>query len=93
MIVFGTKREEQDSLRYYHIAILSIWIPRLILWWNIPIHVDWLRREKQPLIITTNLPLVQMESEKEVGKYRIYDQILEMCIPMKMDGDIKRENL
>lgn len=55
--------------------------------------VDARYHSGKPLIITTNLSLVKMESETDAGKCRIYDRILEMCVPMKMDGDSKREKL
>lgn len=55
--------------------------------------VDARYRSGKPLIITTNLSLVKMKSETDAGKRRIYDRILEMCVPMKMDGDSKREKL
>lgn len=45
----------------------------------------------RPLITTTNLPLVQLKQETKIGKKRIYDRILERCIPVKIDGVSRRE--
>ena len=43
------------------------------------------------MIITTNLPLKEIESETMLDKRRIYDRILEMCTPMYVGGTSKRE--
>ena len=53
--------------------------------------IDWRYRLGKPLIITTNLPLVQLKQEKKIEKKRIYDRILERCIPVKIDGVSGRE--
>lgn len=45
----------------------------------------------KPLIITTNLPLAQLKQETKIEKKRIYDRILERCIPVKIDGASRRE--
>ena len=53
--------------------------------------IDWRYRSGRPLITTTNLPLVQLKQETKIGKKRIYDRILERCIPVKIDGVSRRE--
>ena len=53
--------------------------------------IDWRYRSGRPLIITTNLPLVQLKQETKIEKKRIYDRILERCIPVKIDGVSRRE--
>ena len=53
--------------------------------------IDWRSRSGRPLIITTNLPLVQLKQETKIEKKRIYDRILERCIPVKIDGVSRRE--
>lgn len=53
--------------------------------------IDWRCRLEKPLIITTNLPLVQLKQETKIEKKRIYDRILERCIPVKIDGVSRRE--
>ena len=53
--------------------------------------IDWRYRSGRPLIITTNLPLVQLKQETKIEKKRIYDKILERCIPVKIDGVSRRE--
>lgn len=44
----------------------------------------------KPLIVTTNLPLGKLKSEIDVDKKRIYDRILGMCVPVKVDGPSRR---
>lgn len=51
----------------------------------------WRYRSGKPLIITTNLPLAQLKRETKIEKKRIYDRILERCIPVKIDGVRRRE--
>lgn len=53
--------------------------------------IDWRYRSGKPLIITTNLPLAQLKRETKIEKKRIYDRILERCIPVKIDGVRRRE--
>lgn len=53
--------------------------------------IDWRYRSGKPLIITTNLPLAQLKQETKIEKKRIYDRILERCIPVKIDGVSRRE--
>ena len=53
--------------------------------------IDWRYRSGKPLIITTNLPLAQLKQEIKIEKKRIYDRILERCIPVKIDGVSRRE--
>lgn len=55
--------------------------------------IDWRYRSGKPLIITTNLPLAQLKQEIKIEKKRIYDRILERCIPVKIDGVSRRETM
>lgn len=45
---------------------------------------------QRPLIITTNLSLKEMKSTHELSAKRIYDRILEMCIPVYFGGESLR---
>lgn len=53
--------------------------------------IDRRYRSKRPMIVTINLPLSKIKTETDVEKRRIYDRILEMCIPLKVDGASRRE--
>lgn len=48
--------------------------------------VDARYRSKRPIILTTNLNMVDMLSEDDVRYSRIYDRIFEMCIPIPFEG-------
>ena len=52
--------------------------------------IDSRYRAKLPLIITTNLPLKELTSPASVGYGRIYDRVLEMCHPVKVEGESRR---
>ena len=47
----------------------------------------------KPLIVTTNLPLGKLKGETDVDKKRIYDGILEMCVPVKVEGTSRRTEI
>ena len=48
--------------------------------------IDARYRSKKPLILTTNLNMVDMLNEEDVRYSRIYDRIFEMCVPIPFEG-------
>lgn len=48
--------------------------------------IDSRYRAKLPMIITTNLTLSELQSPKVLEKRRIYDRILERCVPILVNG-------
>lgn len=52
--------------------------------------IDRRYRSGKPLIITTNLHLSMLTNEQSLDKKRIYDRILELCIPVCVNGVSKR---
>ena len=44
----------------------------------------------RPMVITTNLTLQQMKSPQTMGQKRIFDRVLEVCIPVCFDGKSQR---
>ena len=44
--------------------------------------IDSRYRSKRPLIITTNLTLDEIRHPQDVAHARIYDRVLEMCVPV-----------
>lgn len=52
--------------------------------------IDRRYRSGKPLIITTNLHLSMFTNEQSLDKKRIYDRILELCIPICVNGASKR---
>ena len=45
-----------------------------------------------PLIVTTNLTSEQLKNPKDITQQRIYSRILEMCLPIKVEGNDKRRD-
>ena len=41
----------------------------------------------KPMIITTNIPIVTMQKAVSLDERRIYDRILEVCVPIRFDGE------
>ena len=41
----------------------------------------------KPMIITTNIPIVTMQKAASLDERRIYDRILEVCVPTCFDGE------
>ena len=52
--------------------------------------IDRRYRSGKPLIITTNLHISMLTNEQSLDKKRIYDRILELCIPVCVNGASKR---
>lgn len=47
----------------------------------------------RPMIVTTNLSAENMKKETRIEKNRIYDRIMEICRPLKIDGESKRPRI
>lgn len=52
--------------------------------------IDSRYRSGKPMIITTNLTPEQIKGTQDIGQQRIYDRILERCIPIKVDRPSRR---
>jgi len=46
---------------------------------------------QRPLIVTTNLSLNELKHPKDVAEMRIFDRILELCVPVCFDGESLRQ--
>ena len=46
---------------------------------------------RKPLIVTTNLSLTELKHPADMVQQRIYDRILEMCVPVCFDGESLRQ--
>lgn len=53
--------------------------------------IDSQYRSKKPMIITTNLTLEEIKKPNDLARLRIYDRILERCIPIKINNQNIRE--
>ena len=49
--------------------------------------VDERYKSKKPMIITTNLTLDDLCKPGDMDHQRIYDRVLEMCVPVVFKGD------
>lgn len=54
--------------------------------------IDSRYRAGLPLIITTNLTGEELKHPKDIRKQRIYSRLLEMCIPLEVQGQDRRKN-
>ena len=55
--------------------------------------IDCRYRSGKPLIITTNLSLEEMQNPTNIGQARIYDRILERCVPVSVNRVHIRQQL
>lgn len=55
--------------------------------------IDSRYKTKKPLIVTTNLPLGEMQKAKNMDYQRIYDRVLEMCVPIHYRGESRRKDI
>lgn len=53
--------------------------------------IDSRYRSKKPLIITTNLTLEELKYPPDLAHQRIYDRVLERCVPLKINNRNIRE--
>lgn len=53
--------------------------------------IDSRYRSKKPLIVTTNLTLDELKHPKVLARARIYDRVLERCVPPKINNQNIRE--
>lgn len=54
--------------------------------------VDARYQARKPLILTTNLPIEKIKNPENLRYKRIYDRILEMCLPIEFRGVSRRKN-
>jgi DNA replication protein DnaC len=53
--------------------------------------IDSRYRSQKPMIITTNLTLEQLRHPADIAHARIYDRVLECCVPLKVNNQNIRE--
>lgn len=47
----------------------------------------------KPLIVTTNLSMQQLRDEPLIGRRRIYDRVIEKCVPLMVNGESRRKGI
>lgn len=60
------------------------------VWEQIMAVIDARYRSGLPLIVTTNLTSAELSDDSDIRKRRVYSRLKEMCIPMRMTGDDRR---
>ena len=53
--------------------------------------IDSRYRSKLPFIVTTNLTLDELRNPKDLAHSRIYDRVLERCMPLKINNQNIRQ--
>ena len=53
--------------------------------------IDARYRSGKPLIVTTNLTAEELKRPADIRKQRIYSRLLEMCIPVQVEGKDRRK--
>jgi DNA replication protein DnaC len=53
--------------------------------------IDSRYRSKKPMIVTTNLTLEELKHPTDIAHERIYDRVLERCVPLKINNRNIRE--
>lgn len=54
--------------------------------------IDARYKSGKPLIVTTNIPLEEIKHPADLACRRMYDRILEICHPVKVDGKSRRRS-
>lgn len=94
--IFDTKEGKQtfiDSLNRYSLLVLDdLGAERTTDYMKEMVYtiIDNRYRAGLPFIITTNLSMSEITNPQEVAYARIYDRILERCIPIQVDGISRR---
>ena len=55
--------------------------------------IDERYKSGKPMIITTNIPLEELRNPSDIRYSRIYDRILENCVPVQLEGPSRRKGL
>ncbi|MDI3536902.1 MAG: replication protein DnaC [Eubacteriaceae bacterium] len=54
--------------------------------------IDQCYKNNKAMVITTNLTLQMLENPTTIAQSRLYDRILEKCVPLFFDGPNKRDD-
>ena len=53
--------------------------------------IDERYKSEKPLIVTTNLTYEELKNPTDIRYKRIYDRVIEMCVPFNLSGVSRRE--
>jgi len=91
----GERIEYLDSLKHYPLLILDdLGAERDTSFALEQVYavIDARYKQHKPLIVTTNMTLAEMQKPKNMDYQRIYDRVLEMCVPLHFKGDSRRKD-
>lgn len=95
--MYAGKQEYIDGLNKYDLLVLDdLASERNTEYMNEIVHtvIDCRYRAGLPTIITTNLTQNELTNPAEIQKQRTYSRLLEMCIPVRVEGiDRRKEKL
>lgn len=60
------------------------------MWEQVTSVIDSRYRSGLPLIVTTNLTAAELSDDSDIRKRRVYSRLKEMCIPLRMTGEDRR---
>lgn len=84
------KQEIIDQMHYYPLVVIDdLDVERSTEYAMETVYmvIDERYKAKKPLIVTTNLTLEELCKPKSMDYQRIYDRILELCIPVAFKGE------
>ena len=55
--------------------------------------IDSRYRSQNPMIVTTNLTLTELRNPPDLARARIYDRVLERCVPIRVNGQNVRKRM
>lgn len=90
---FDGRQEYLDSLNRNNLLIIDdLGVERESEYMQEQVYniIDARYRAGRPLIVTTNISLEEIKNPKNVQRKRIYDRVLELCHPVKVDGTSRR---
>ena len=90
---FDRRQQKIDNLNQFDLLVIDdLGAERSTDYTNEIIYsvIDARYRSGKPLIITTNLSMLELKNPPNVATARIYDRILEKCFPVEMNGESQR---
>ena len=90
---FDGRQEYLDSLNQNNLLIIDdLGVERESEYMQEQVYniIDARYRAGRPLIVTTNISLEEIKNPKNVQRQRIYDRVLELCLPVTVEGTSRR---
>lgn len=92
--MYDGKQQYIDSLNRYELLVIDdLAAERNTEYVNEIVYnvIDSRYRSGKPLIVTTNISPEEMKSETDINRNRVYSRIGEMCMPIKVAGEDRRQ--